>query len=59
MIAEAGAQLGTEHPTAPEFQTFGYRRQATALAHFEPETPTAVRLYLPGQNRSRRAPAAA
>lgn len=52
-IAAAGAQIGTEHAAAPEFRSFGYRRQATILAHFEPERLTVVRVYFPGQDWSR------
>ena len=51
--ADSGAQLGTEHAAAPEFRTFGYRRQATVLARFAPETLTVLRIYFPGQDWTR------
>ena len=52
-IAATGAQVGTEHAAAPEFRSFGYRRQATILASFRPDVLTVVRVYFPGQDWSR------
>ncbi len=51
--AEAGAQLGTEHPTHRAFRTFGYRRQATILAEFAEDEVRVVRIYFAGQDWTR------
>jgi hypothetical protein len=34
--AALGAQFGTAHHRFPRYRTFGYRRQATILAEFNP-----------------------
>lgn len=51
--AQAGSQLGTEHPQHATFRTFGYRRQATILAEFAEDELRIVRIYFAGQDWTR------
>jgi hypothetical protein len=48
--AESGAQLGTALEDDPQVRTFGYAKQATILARFEPETLRVLRVFFKGQD---------
>jgi len=49
-LAESGAQLGTAVGMDPALRVFGYRRQASILAHFTESEIRVVRIYFRGQD---------
>ena len=49
-IANGGAQIGTAVADDPAVRAFGYAKQATIVARFEPGTLRVLRVYFKGQN---------
>jgi hypothetical protein len=52
-LAAGGAQLGTAVGDNPSIRSFGYLKQATITARFEPGKLTVLRVYFKGQDWSR------
>jgi len=52
-LAAGGAQLGTALGDDPSVRSFGYLKQATIVARFEPGRLTVIRVYFKGQDWSR------
>jgi hypothetical protein len=52
-LAAAGAQLGTALGDDPAVRSFGYLKQATIIARFEPGRLIVMRVYFKGQDWSR------
>jgi hypothetical protein len=53
-LAAGGAQLGTAVGDDPSVRSFGYLKQATIIARFEPARLIVLRVYFTGQDWSRR-----
>ena len=49
-LAESGAQYGTASGDDPSVRTFGYAKQATILARFEPGGLRVLRVFFTGQD---------
>jgi plasmid stabilization system protein ParE len=52
-LAAGGAQLGTALGDDPSVRSFGYLKQATIVARFEPGRLIVIRVYFKGQDWSR------